>query len=91
MAVVGKGLTFDSGGYNLKVHGGIELMKFDMGGAAAMLGAARIIAGIQPPGVEVSMAAVEGCLVKLVCILLCIVLPFFLLWRFVRFCCCCNA
>eukprot|EP00877_Chromochloris_zofingiensis_P005013 jgi/Chrzof1/14512/Cz09g05170.t1 len=53
VAVVGKGLTFDSGGYNLKVHGGIELMKFDMGGAAAMLGAARIIAGIQPPGVEI--------------------------------------
>lgn len=30
MALVGKGLTFDSGGYNLKVQGGIETMKCDM-------------------------------------------------------------
>ena len=34
VALVGKGLTFDSGGYNLKAGPGsmIELMKFDMGG-----------------------------------------------------------
>lgn len=50
---MGKGLTFDSGGYNLKVGGMIELMKFDMGGAAAVLGAAQIIADLQPEGVEV--------------------------------------
>lgn len=58
IAVVGKGLTFDSGGYNLKAGPGsmIELMKFDMGGAAATLGAARILAGLQPEGVEVSIA-----------------------------------
>ena len=31
IALIGRGLTFDSGGYNLKVHGMIELMKFDMG------------------------------------------------------------
>lgn len=55
VAVVGKGLTFDSGGYNLKAGAGsmIELMKFDMGGAAATLGAARVLAGTQPEGVEV--------------------------------------
>ena len=35
VALVGKGLTFDSGGYNIKAGPGsmIELMKFDMGGA----------------------------------------------------------
>jgi hypothetical protein len=59
VAVVGKGLTFDSGGYNLKAGAGsmIELMKFDMGGAAATLGAAAIIGATQPADVEVSPAA----------------------------------
>ena len=54
VAVVGKGLTFDSGGYNLKAGPGsmIELMKFDMGGSAATLGAAKAIALLQPEGVE---------------------------------------
>ena len=51
---MGKGLTFDSGGYNLKVGGMIELMKFDMGGAGAVFGAAQIIADLKPAGVEVS-------------------------------------
>jgi len=55
LAVVGKGLTFDSGGYNIKTGPGckIDLMKFDMGGAAAVLGAARALASLQPEGVEV--------------------------------------
>ncbi|XP_058067659.1 leucine aminopeptidase 1-like isoform X5 [Magnolia sinica] len=55
LAIVGKGLTFDSGGYNLKTGPGcsIELMKFDMGGSAAALGAAKSIGQIKPPGVEV--------------------------------------
>jgi leucyl aminopeptidase len=35
---VGKGITFDTGGINLKVQGGIEEMKFDMCGAATVLG-----------------------------------------------------
>lgn len=50
VALVGKGLTFDSGGYNLKTGAGsmIELMKFDMGGAGAILGTARAIGEIQP-------------------------------------------
>jgi len=38
-ALIGKGITFDSGGINLKVQGGIEEMKFDMCGAASVLGA----------------------------------------------------
>ncbi|XP_059635667.1 leucine aminopeptidase 2, chloroplastic-like [Cornus florida] len=54
LALVGKGLTFDSGGYNIKTgHGSIEYMKHDMGGAAAVLGAAKALGQIKPPGVEV--------------------------------------
>ncbi|MEO0539920.1 MAG: leucyl aminopeptidase [Cyanobacteria bacterium P01_A01_bin.105] len=49
LAIVGKGLTFDSGGLNLKVGGAsIEMMKIDMGGAAATLGAAKAIAQLRP-------------------------------------------
>jgi leucyl aminopeptidase len=48
VAIVGKGLTFDSGGLNLKVNGGIETMKMDMGGAAATFGAAKAIAQLKP-------------------------------------------
>jgi len=54
IALVGKGLTFDSGGYNLKTAGSqIEMMKYDMGGSAAVLGAARALAELKPAGVEV--------------------------------------
>jgi leucyl aminopeptidase len=54
VALVGKGLTFDSGGYNLKTGGSqIEMMKYDMGGSAAVLGAARAIGELKPAGVEV--------------------------------------
>ncbi|NJN60453.1 MAG: leucyl aminopeptidase [Coleofasciculaceae cyanobacterium RL_1_1] len=49
LAIVGKGLTFDSGGLNIKVSGsGIETMKIDMGGAAATFGAAKAIAQLKP-------------------------------------------
>jgi len=49
LAIVGKGLTFDSGGLNLKPTGsGIETMKIDMGGAAATFGAAKAIAQLKP-------------------------------------------
>lgn len=49
IAIVGKGLTFDSGGLNLKGPGsGIETMKMDMGGAAATFGAAKAIAQLKP-------------------------------------------
>ena len=49
LAIVGKSLTFDSGGLNLKVGGsGIETMKMDMGGGAATLGAAKAIAQLKP-------------------------------------------
>jgi len=49
VAIVGKGLTFDSGGLNIKGAGsGIETMKMDMGGAAATLGAAKAIGQLKP-------------------------------------------
>ncbi|KAM3401028.1 hypothetical protein ACQJBY_005690 [Aegilops geniculata] len=55
LAIVGKGLTFDSGGYNIKIGAvcNIELMKWDMGGSAAVFGAAKALGQIKPPGVEV--------------------------------------
>lgn len=53
VALVGKTVCFDTGGYNLKVAGGIEHMKMDMCGGAAVLGAAEAISQIQPEGVEV--------------------------------------
>lgn len=49
LAIIGKGLTFDSGGLNIKGAGsGIETMKIDMGGAAATFGAAKAIGQLKP-------------------------------------------
>ncbi len=44
MAFVGKGVTFDTGGISLKQPGGMEDMKWDMGGAGAVAGAMLAIA-----------------------------------------------
>ncbi|MEM1139316.1 MAG: leucyl aminopeptidase [Pseudomonadota bacterium] len=44
LALVGKGVTFDTGGISLKPPGGMEDMKGDMGGAAAVVGAMHAIA-----------------------------------------------
>lgn len=44
LALVGKGVTFDTGGYNLKPGGSMENMKTDMCGSAAVVGAMRAIA-----------------------------------------------
>ncbi|HEX7511441.1 MAG TPA: leucyl aminopeptidase [Chitinivibrionales bacterium] len=43
-AIIGKGITFDSGGQNLKPTGSIETMREDMAGAAAVLGALMVVA-----------------------------------------------
>jgi leucyl aminopeptidase len=48
IAIVGKGVTFDSGGISIKPADGMDRMKYDMAGAAAMLGAMRAIAQLQP-------------------------------------------
>ena len=45
IALVGKGVTFDTGGISIKPSGGMEEMKWDMGGSAAVVGAMRAIAG----------------------------------------------
>jgi leucyl aminopeptidase len=42
---VGKGVTFDSGGISLKPGSGMEKMKYDMAGAAAVIGAMKALAG----------------------------------------------
>ena len=44
LALVGKGVTFDTGGISLKPGAGMEDMKFDMGGAAAVVGAMMTLA-----------------------------------------------
>lgn len=44
LGLVGKGLTYDSGGYSLKPNDGMVTMKCDMGGAAAVIGAISVIA-----------------------------------------------
>jgi leucyl aminopeptidase len=48
VAIVGKGITFDSGGLSLKPTGFIETMKYDMAGAAAVIGVMSIVAELQP-------------------------------------------
>lgn len=45
VALVGKGVVFDTGGISIKPAGGMEEMKGDMGGAAAVVGAMHAIAG----------------------------------------------
>lgn len=48
VALVGKGITFDSGGLNLKPTGSIETMKCDMSGAAAVLAAISALPELEP-------------------------------------------
>ncbi len=46
--LVGKGITFDTGGISIKPADGMEKMKYDMAGAAAMIGAMHAIARLKP-------------------------------------------
>jgi leucyl aminopeptidase len=48
LGLVGKGITFDTGGISIKPADGMEKMKYDMAGAAAMIGAMRAIAQLKP-------------------------------------------
>ncbi len=52
VALVGKGITFDSGGLNLKPSGHIETMRIDMAGAATVLGVMKAL-GTMRPGINV--------------------------------------
>lgn len=45
VCLIGKGVTFDSGGISLKPGSGMEKMKYDMAGAAAVIGAIKALAG----------------------------------------------
>ena len=48
LGLVGKGITFDTGGISIKPADNMEKMKYDMAGGAAMLGAMRAIALLKP-------------------------------------------
>ncbi|HET6456524.1 MAG TPA: leucyl aminopeptidase [Armatimonadota bacterium] len=48
LALVGKGLTFDSGGISIKPSEGMQDMKYDMSGGAAVIGAMKAIAELKP-------------------------------------------
>ncbi|HEY6304921.1 MAG TPA: leucyl aminopeptidase [Candidatus Angelobacter sp.] len=52
LGLVGKGITFDTGGISIKPADGMEKMKYDMAGGAAMVGAMRAI-GLLKPKVKV--------------------------------------
>ncbi len=59
--LVGKGITFDTGGINLKTQGGIEEMKYDMCGAATVMGTFVAAVGMQLPiNLVVIVPAVEN-------------------------------
>ncbi|MGE4588888.1 MAG: leucyl aminopeptidase [Acidaminococcaceae bacterium] len=57
IALVGKGITFDSGGISIKPEAGMGEMKDDMAGAAAVLGAIRAIAAMKLPCNVMAIAA----------------------------------
>jgi leucyl aminopeptidase len=48
LGLVGKGVTFDTGGVSIKPSEGMEKMKYDMAGGAAVLGAMQAIAQLKP-------------------------------------------
>ncbi len=48
LGLVGKGITFDTGGISIKPADNMEKMKYDMAGAAAMIGSMRAIAALKP-------------------------------------------
>jgi leucyl aminopeptidase len=49
LALVGKGITFDTGGISLKPAAEMDEMKFDMSGAGSVLGTMRALAGLRAP------------------------------------------
>ncbi len=55
LALIGKGIVFDSGGLSIKPASGMETMKTDMSGAAAVFGAMQAIASL---GIEVNVLGV---------------------------------
>lgn len=61
IVLIGKGITFDSGGLSLKTASGMETMKQDMAGAAAVLGVLKAMSELEVPiTVQVIVAACEN-------------------------------
>lgn len=61
LALVGKGVTFDSGGLSLKPSGSMPEMKYDMAGAAAVVGIMDVVARQQPDvAISACIGAVEN-------------------------------
>ncbi len=61
LCLVGKAITFDSGGLSLKPSDGMLDMKVDMAGSAAVLGAMKVVAHLKPPfPVHALMGACEN-------------------------------
>ena len=48
LGLIGKGVTFDTGGISIKPSDGMEKMRYDMAGGAAVIGAMRAIAQLKP-------------------------------------------
>ena len=57
LALVGKGITFDTGGISIKPSANMAAMKYDMGGSAAVVGAMRALAGRRSPSHVVAIVA----------------------------------
>jgi leucyl aminopeptidase len=57
VCLVGKGITFDTGGISIKPAGDMDQMKYDMGGAAAVIGAMRFVGMKKPPLKVVGLVA----------------------------------
>jgi leucyl aminopeptidase len=63
LALVGKGVTFDTGGVSIKPSDGMEKMKYDMAGAASVMGAMIAIAQLKP---AVRVSAFAPCVENMV-------------------------
>ncbi|MGH7725510.1 MAG: leucyl aminopeptidase [Candidatus Eiseniibacteriota bacterium] len=53
VCLIGKGITFDTGGISLKPAEGMEKMKYDMSGGAAVIGALDVLGRLKPAGIRV--------------------------------------
>jgi len=58
VVLVGKGITFDTGGLSIKTNAGMQTMKADMGGAAAVLATLRAVADLKLPIKVTALACV---------------------------------
>jgi leucyl aminopeptidase len=58
LAFLGKGVTFDTGGISIKAAGGMEDMKWDMGGAGVVIGLMRALAGRKA---RANVVGIAGC------------------------------